>query len=142
MFYGERLFVAGLLHDIGRLVMCLKVPDQLKIVYDFAEKAATVGIKPNTLVLIMVVSAGLSSEPGISLKIYRKPLPIITFLHRLKIFPLKPPPFIWQIPSAIRLFLVLIANRKNIFLQKVPGRRFSYPKTCILNKLLSEQRLN
>ncbi len=36
---GERLFVAGLLHDIGRLVMCLKVPDQLKIVYDFAEKS-------------------------------------------------------------------------------------------------------
>ena len=36
---GESIFVAGLLHDIGRLVMCLKVPDQLKIVLDFAEKS-------------------------------------------------------------------------------------------------------
>ena len=25
---GKVFFVAGLLHDIGRLVMCLKVPDQ------------------------------------------------------------------------------------------------------------------
>ena len=36
---GERLFVAGLLHDIGRLVMCLKVPDQLRVVLDFAKKS-------------------------------------------------------------------------------------------------------
>jgi putative nucleotidyltransferase with HDIG domain len=36
---GESLFVAGLLHDIGRLVMCLKVPDQLKIVIGFAQKS-------------------------------------------------------------------------------------------------------
>ncbi|MBT3922026.1 MAG: HDOD domain-containing protein [Nitrospina sp.] len=36
---GESIFVAGLLHDVGRLVMCLKVPDQLKIVLDFAKKS-------------------------------------------------------------------------------------------------------
>ncbi|MEK9628323.1 MAG: HDOD domain-containing protein [Nitrospinota bacterium] len=36
---GERYFVAGLLHDIGRLVMCLKVPDQLRIAMDFARKS-------------------------------------------------------------------------------------------------------
>mgnify|MGYP003966136279 FL=1 len=36
---GESIFVAGLLHDIGRLVMCLKVPDQLKIVLGFAKKS-------------------------------------------------------------------------------------------------------
>jgi HD-like signal output (HDOD) protein len=36
---GESIFVAGLLHDIGRLVMCLKVPDQLKVVIDFAKKS-------------------------------------------------------------------------------------------------------
>jgi putative nucleotidyltransferase with HDIG domain len=36
---GESIFVAGLLHDIGRLVMCLKVPDQLKVVLDFAGKS-------------------------------------------------------------------------------------------------------
>ena len=36
---GESIFVAGLLHDIGRLVMCLKVPDQLKLVIDFAGKS-------------------------------------------------------------------------------------------------------
>ena len=35
-YNGESIFLAGLLHDIGRLVMCLKVPDQLKIVLDFA----------------------------------------------------------------------------------------------------------
>ncbi|MBC8286039.1 MAG: HDOD domain-containing protein [Nitrospinae bacterium] len=38
-FEGERFFVAGLLHDIGRLLMCLKVPDQLRIVLDFAGKS-------------------------------------------------------------------------------------------------------
>jgi len=36
---GERVFVAGLLHDIGRLVMCLKAPDQLRVVLDFAKKS-------------------------------------------------------------------------------------------------------
>jgi len=36
---GEMFFVAGLLHDIGRLVMCLKVPDQLKVVIGFAQKS-------------------------------------------------------------------------------------------------------
>ncbi|MZH02607.1 MAG: HDOD domain-containing protein, partial [Nitrospinae bacterium] len=36
---GERFFVAGLLHDIGRLVMCLKAPDQLRVVLDFAKKS-------------------------------------------------------------------------------------------------------
>ena len=36
---GEVLFVAGLLHDIGRLVMCLKAPDQLKVVISFAQKS-------------------------------------------------------------------------------------------------------
>lgn len=36
---GESIFVAGLLHDIGRLVMCLKVPDQLKLVIGFAQKS-------------------------------------------------------------------------------------------------------
>jgi len=36
---GERFFVAGLLHDIGRLVMCLRAPDQLRIVLDFARKS-------------------------------------------------------------------------------------------------------
>lgn len=36
---GERVFVAGLLHDIGRLVMCLKIPVQLRIVLDFAKKS-------------------------------------------------------------------------------------------------------
>lgn len=36
---GERYFVAGLLHDVGRLVMCLKVPDQLRIAMDFARKS-------------------------------------------------------------------------------------------------------
>lgn len=36
---GERFFVAGLLHDIGRLVICLKAPDQLRIVLDFAKKS-------------------------------------------------------------------------------------------------------
>jgi HD-like signal output (HDOD) protein len=36
---GERFFVAGLLHDIGRLVMCLKAPDQLRVVLDFAQKS-------------------------------------------------------------------------------------------------------
>ena len=36
---GESIFVAGLLHDVGRLVMCLKVPDQLKIVLGFAKKS-------------------------------------------------------------------------------------------------------
>jgi putative nucleotidyltransferase with HDIG domain len=35
----ERFFVAGLLHDIGRLVMCLRAPDQLRIVLDFARKS-------------------------------------------------------------------------------------------------------
>jgi len=38
-YNGESIFLAGLLHDIGRLVMCLKVPDQLKIVLDFAQKS-------------------------------------------------------------------------------------------------------
>jgi putative nucleotidyltransferase with HDIG domain len=36
---GEVLFVAGLLHDIGRLVLCLKVPDQLKVVLKFAQQS-------------------------------------------------------------------------------------------------------
>ena len=36
---GEFFFVAGLLHDIGRLVMCLKVPDQFRLVLDFAKKS-------------------------------------------------------------------------------------------------------
>ncbi len=36
---GERIFLAGLLHDIGRLVMCLKVPDQLRTVLDFSKKS-------------------------------------------------------------------------------------------------------
>jgi len=36
---GERIFLAGLLHDIGRLVMCLKSPDQLRTVLDFAKKS-------------------------------------------------------------------------------------------------------
>jgi putative nucleotidyltransferase with HDIG domain len=36
---GEKYFVAGLLHDIGRLVMCLKIPDQFRIVIDFARKS-------------------------------------------------------------------------------------------------------
>ncbi len=36
---GERFFVAGLLHDIGRLVMCLRAPDQLRVVLDFAKKS-------------------------------------------------------------------------------------------------------
>lgn len=36
---GETLFVAGLLHDIGRLVMALKIPDQVKIVMKYAKKS-------------------------------------------------------------------------------------------------------
>ncbi|MBC8282706.1 MAG: HDOD domain-containing protein [Nitrospinae bacterium] len=36
---GERYFVAGLLHDIGKLVMCLKIPDQFRIAMDFARKS-------------------------------------------------------------------------------------------------------
>jgi len=36
---GEKYFVAGLLHDIGRLVMCLKIPDQFRIAMDFARKS-------------------------------------------------------------------------------------------------------
>ena len=36
---GEFFFVAGLLHDIGRLVLCLKVPDQLRVVLNFAQKS-------------------------------------------------------------------------------------------------------
>ncbi|HIJ50137.1 MAG TPA: HDOD domain-containing protein [Nitrospinae bacterium] len=36
---AERYFVAGLLHDIGRLVMCLKIPDQSRIAMDFARKS-------------------------------------------------------------------------------------------------------
>jgi putative nucleotidyltransferase with HDIG domain len=36
---GEKYFVAGLLHDIGRLVMCLKIPDQFRIAIDFARKS-------------------------------------------------------------------------------------------------------
>ena len=36
---GEKYFVAGLLHDIGRLVMCLKIPDQFRIAMDFASKS-------------------------------------------------------------------------------------------------------
>ena len=36
---GERYFVAGLLHDIGRLVMCLKIPDQFRIAMDFARNS-------------------------------------------------------------------------------------------------------
>jgi len=36
---GERYFVAGLLHDIGRLVMCLKVPDQFRVAMNFARKS-------------------------------------------------------------------------------------------------------
>ncbi|MBI3417506.1 MAG: HDOD domain-containing protein [Verrucomicrobia bacterium] len=35
----ERFFLAGLLHDIGRLVMCLRVPEQLPVV--FARRAET-----------------------------------------------------------------------------------------------------
>ena len=35
----EKYFVAGLLHDIGRLVMCLKIPDQFRIAMDFAPKS-------------------------------------------------------------------------------------------------------
>ena len=37
--YGGRYFVVGLLHDIGRLVMCLKIPDQSRIAMDFARKS-------------------------------------------------------------------------------------------------------
>jgi putative nucleotidyltransferase with HDIG domain len=36
---GERYFVAGLLHDIGRLVMCLKIPDQFRIAMNFARNS-------------------------------------------------------------------------------------------------------
>jgi putative nucleotidyltransferase with HDIG domain len=36
---GEKYFVAGLLHDVGRLVMCLKIPDQFRIAMDFARKS-------------------------------------------------------------------------------------------------------
>ena len=36
---GERFFVSGLLHDIGRLVMCLKVPNQFRIAMEFAQKS-------------------------------------------------------------------------------------------------------
>jgi HD-like signal output (HDOD) protein len=36
---GERYFVAGLLHVIGRLVMYLKVSDQFRIAMDFARKS-------------------------------------------------------------------------------------------------------
>jgi HD-like signal output (HDOD) protein len=36
---GERYFVAGLLHDIRRLVMCLKIPDQFSIAMDSARKS-------------------------------------------------------------------------------------------------------
>ena len=36
---GEFFFVAGLLHDIGRLVICLKAPDQFRVVLDFAKKS-------------------------------------------------------------------------------------------------------
>jgi len=35
----EAEFGAGLLHDIGRLVMCLKIPDQFCIAMDFARKS-------------------------------------------------------------------------------------------------------
>jgi HD-like signal output (HDOD) protein len=35
----EKYFVAGLLHDIGRLVMYLKIPDQFGIAMDFARKS-------------------------------------------------------------------------------------------------------
>jgi putative nucleotidyltransferase with HDIG domain len=36
---GESIFLAGLMHDIGRLITCLKVPDQLKLVISFAQKS-------------------------------------------------------------------------------------------------------
>ena len=82
---GEIFFVAGLPHDIDRLVMCLKALDQLRVFLDFA----TVGIrlKLNTLALIMVLSAEPSSEHGTSQKVYKRLLLIITFLHRLKTSP-------------------------------------------------------
>ena len=36
---GERYFVAGLLHVIGRLLMYLKIPDQFGIAMDFTRKS-------------------------------------------------------------------------------------------------------
>ncbi len=34
----ERYFVAGLLHDVGRLVMCLKIPDQVREIVERAQR--------------------------------------------------------------------------------------------------------
>ena len=86
---GEIFFVAGLPHDIDRLVMCLKAPDQLRVVLDFAKKSGDPWHKAeaNTLALIMVLSAEPSSEHGTSQKFYKRLLLIITFLHRLKTSP-------------------------------------------------------
>jgi HD-like signal output (HDOD) protein len=33
----ERFFMAGMLHDVGRLVLCLKCPDQMKECFDLAQ---------------------------------------------------------------------------------------------------------
>jgi hypothetical protein len=35
----EKYFIAGLLHDIVRLAMYLKIPDQFRIAMDFARKS-------------------------------------------------------------------------------------------------------
>jgi len=37
-YNAERFFVGGLLHDVGRLVMCLKAPDQLRRAMELVQK--------------------------------------------------------------------------------------------------------
>lgn len=41
VLHGERLFVAGLLHDIGRLVMALRIPELVKVMLNRARNDKT-----------------------------------------------------------------------------------------------------
>lgn len=38
VLHKDRLFVAGILHDIGHLVMQVKIPELIKVMYSFAER--------------------------------------------------------------------------------------------------------
>ncbi len=38
VLHSERLFVAGLLHDIGRLVMAIRIPELLRVMVDLARR--------------------------------------------------------------------------------------------------------
>jgi hypothetical protein len=88
---GERYFVAGLLHDIGRLIMCLKIPANSALLWTLPAKVEIAGtrLRQNILVLIMVVLEVLCLDLEICKNGYRKVLNTIIILQQQKTMAMK-----------------------------------------------------